>query len=456
MSTEELAKNIIKIQFKDLPKEVVEATKKNILDTIGVMLPSTTIEEPCISIYELAKEIGGAKESTLIGFGGKVPSFMAAFVNGSLTHAMDYDDTTDDPIHHPTSSVLPATLAIAEKIGGVSGKAFITAVALGTDLGVRLAASPKGNILKDWPIFPITTFGVFTSAVGAGKLLGLSEAQMQDALGLALHRVAGITKAVNSPNSQIRAIRDAFTNKEGVVSAIMASKGITATKEAIETLFESYYGGEYDPTPLTESLGKKFRGTEASLKLWPTCRATQGFVQAILQLMNENSITPDQVEDIVLTVGVFGEEHLCTPLDIKCNPINTIGAKFSLPFVAAVALTKGEVKIGHFLPKSLKDPEVLAMCKRVRYKVDPTFRELSPAQTEIVTKDGKRNFLRVEIIRGNPQNPLSLDELVAKFEDCASYSKKRLTKGKIHRLISTILDLEKVNDIREITDVFNS
>ncbi len=314
--TKALAGNIVKTQYNNLPKEVSEATKRSILDTLGVMLPPTTLEKPCIAIGELVKEAGGKEESTIIGFGGKAPCWMAAFVNGSLAHAMDYDDQTDEPPHHPTAGNFPAALAIAERIGRVSGKDFITAIALGNDLGVRLAAAIGGKVIMNYPWFYITTFGIFTAAAAAGKILGLSEEKMLNALGIALHRVVGINEAVFAPDSDIRAIRDSFTNKGGVLSALMAEKGISACKDAIEKLYKVFFGGEYDPQALTSDLGKRFRGAEASLKFWPCCRATHGYVQAALQITKEHSIKPDQIEEVYLTVSKHGAENLCEPMEI--------------------------------------------------------------------------------------------------------------------------------------------
>ena len=454
MSTEALARNVVKIRYDDLSEEVREATKRSILDTLGVMLPPTTLEKTCVALYELVKEAGGKRESTLIGFGGKAPCWVAAFVNGSLAHAIDYDDgvVADVPVHHPTASTFPAALAIAERIDGVSGKDFITAITLGNDLSIRLAACPKGNTMMDYPFFPITTFGVFGAAAAAGKLLGLSEVEMLNALGMALHRVAGVTEAMLAPDSDLRAIRDAFTNKEGVISALMASKGIAACKDVVEKLFKVYYGGRYNPQPLTLDLGKKFRGVEASLKPWPACGQTHGYIQAVLQITKEYDINPDQIDEVMLTGGKSGE-RLCMPPEVKQEPVSSMAAKFSIPFVVAVALVKRSVVIGHFLPQNLKDPEVIRVAKKVRHKVDPTFGVFTPVIAEIRTKGGKSYSFKADTIHGHPRDPLSVDELIAKFRDCANYSKKHLSSAKVDRLITTILQLEKLGDVREITAI---
>ena len=449
--TKTLAQNIVKTRYEDLPEEVREATKRSILDTLGVMFPPTTLEKACISLNKLVKEEGGRKESTIVGFGGKAPCRMAALVNGSLVHPLDYDDTTDKPPHHPSASTFPSALAIAEKIGKTSGKDFITAIALGNDLGVRLASAPTGSLLVDYPWFSITNFGVFSATTASGKILGLSEEKMINALGIALHRVFGITEAITAPNSEIRAIRDSFTNKEGVLSALMADREIAACKDAFEKFFKFFYRDEYDPQALTSELGKKFRGAEASLKPWPACRETHGHIQAALDIIKEHNIEPDQIEEVNSTVGEFLRDFLCEPIAIKQAPKLSIDAKFSLPFVVGVALTKRKVEIASFLPQNLRDSKVLEMAKKVTYNVNPEFGVITPALMDIKTKDGKSFSKRVDIVYGNPQNPLSKVDLIAKFKDCIHYAEKSLPPPNIEQLIDKILKLEDVNDIREIT-----
>jgi len=135
---------------------------------------------------------------------------------------MDYDDTIDEFPNHPSSHTFPAAFAVAERVGNVSGEDFITSVALGVDLNVRLSAAPKGRVGEDYPWFSVPIFGVFSATAAAGKLLGLTVDEMVNAFGIAVDRVSGITESLNSPDSEIRAIRDGFGNREGVLAALMA------------------------------------------------------------------------------------------------------------------------------------------------------------------------------------------------------------------------------------------
>ena len=449
MSTLALAKNIVNTRYENLPQEAIEATKRSILDTLGVMLPPTTLVDTCISVYELMAEAGGKPESTLIGFGGKGPCWVAAFVNGSLTHAIDFDDGVglENPINHATGSCFPAALATAERVGHTSGKDLITAVALANDLNIRLASTPKRNAVFDYPFFSVTTFGIFAATAASGKILGLSESQMVNALGLALNRVSGVTKGLFG--SDLRAIRDSLSNREGVICALLAAKGMDSCKDAIEIFFDAYYQGDINPNNITSDLGKKFRGSEAAYKPWPSCLVTHTFIQSILEAIIKYDLKPDQVEEIVMYGNKVAEE-LFIPAEIKQKPSTSITAKTAIPFIMGVALKHRNVVIANFLPENLKDPEVLDTARKVRFESDPDLGSFS-SRVEIKTKDGKVYQAEVNVLRGSIGNPMSTEELIIKFKDCAHYAKKLLSARNIDKLIDEILNLEKVKDIGEMT-----
>ena len=445
--TRALARNIVEKRFEDLPGEIVEVTKRSILDTFGVMLPPTTLERACIALEGVFREEG---ESTLIGFGGRASPLSAAFLNGSLCHPMDYDDTVDEAPTHPSGSAIPSALAIAEKLG-TSGKDFITAIALANDLNVRLSLTPKGRVIEDYPWFPITTFGVFSATASAGKILSLSEDEMINALGIAVERVFGLISTLTSPDSEIRAIRDGFTNREGLTCALMAKAGIRATREGIEKLFDIFYRGEWEPGDVLRDLGERYLGDMVSFKAWPSCRGTHAFIQAALDMAKE--INTVDIEEILLRVGKFGA-LLCTPEEERKRPRISIGAKFSLPFCIGVALLRKKVVISDFLPENLGDEDVLRIADKVRYELVPEFGSIVPAEVEISLKGGRKISRRVEVVYGHPRNPMRDEDLIAKFKDCAKYSKRPLSEKDVEEIIDKILHLEDVKDIRELTKHF--
>jgi 2-methylcitrate dehydratase PrpD len=448
-----LLENIVNINYEDLPLEVVEKTKRHILDILGVMFPPSTLERGCQVLNEITKEGNGRPESTLIGFGGKVPCWMAAFVNGSLCHSMDYDDILDESPSHPSGNTFPAALAIAEKLGNVSGKEFITAIALGIDLNVRLSCAPKGSAIEDYPWFPISVFGGFSATAAAGKLLGFNVEKMVNAFGIALDRASGITESIFSPTSEIRAIRDGFGNREGVFAALMAQKGITASRDIIETLYKVFYRNNYDSSLLLANLGSEFMGQKVSLKAWPCCRATHMYIQAALDIANSYDVDPEKINEIILTVGRLGRDYLCNPPEAKQRPKLSINAKASLPFIMGVVFTKRRLHIEDFLPENLEDSRVLEVAERVKYEFDELSKAVTPTTVEVKIQDRGSLLKRGDILYGHPANPMSDGDIVAKFKDCTRYAKKALSEEKINHLVEKILRLETVKNMEEITQV---
>jgi 2-methylcitrate dehydratase PrpD len=228
-----LAKNIVDTDYDDVPREVAAVTKKSLLDAIGVILAAGKLGEGCKQFVTLAIEQGGKKESTILGFDAKVPACMAAFANGSMSHALDFEDTHDMALVHPNAAAIPAALAISESLGNVSGKELITALTLGSDLVARLGLAVKENAVEyGWYMPPILE--AFGATTAAGKLLKLDVEQIRNGFSLTLCQATCSAELIYSSNSMIRAIRDAFSAKAGLLSALLAQKGITGFQQPFE------------------------------------------------------------------------------------------------------------------------------------------------------------------------------------------------------------------------------
>ena len=450
-----LAANVVSRRYEDLPPQVVDVTKMSILDTVGVMLAASSVSvgEGCQQIIDLVREFGGKPESTILAFGDRVPCYLAAFANGSLTHPLDYDDYREGAHVHPTSETLPAALAAAERLGGVSGKDFIAAIALGNDLVCRLGLATAGWITgHDWLIPQV--LGFFGGAAAAGKLLGLSQGQMVDAMGIALSQASGSGEVVLGVGSMIRSIRDGFSQKAGLLSALLAQKGVTGATNVLEGeagLFALYFKGDYDREALTTDLGRTFEGLNVTFKPWPACRGTHSYVEAALSLARENHLTPEGIDKIVLGVTKSTRAH-CEPTAQRQRPTLAIDAKFSLPFTVGAALAHGQLIIADFLPSGLSDRQTLSLAQKTSYTLAPELEGpgITPGLVEIRTRDGRTLSRRVDIAYGDPRNPIGRDGLVAKFRDCARYSAKPMPPAIVEEVIHRVATLEREEDIRPI------
>jgi 2-methylcitrate dehydratase PrpD len=449
-----LAKNIVDTDYKDIPRHVAGVTKKSFLDAVGVMLAAGKLGEGCKEFVTLAIQQGGKKESTIVGFDAKVPACMAAFANGSMSHALDFEDTHDKALVHPNAAAIPAALAIAESVGNVSGKEFIAALTLGGDLAARLGLAVKENLVEyGWYMPPILE--AFGATAAASKLLKLDAGQIRNAFSLTLCQATCSAELIYSSNSMIRGIRDAFSAKAGLLSALLAQKGITGFEHPFEGkagLFNNYSRGKWDPLSLTKGLGKIFEGANVSFKPWPSCRGTHAYIDAALQILEEHPLKPVEIKEIHLTVNSMNK-MLCEPLENKKNPVTAIEAKFSLPFTVATAVVHGTVTLDHFDPRALSDPLVLGLARKVSYRVDEKLglKQATQGALRIETQDGRTYSKSSEFPCGHPDNPMSDEALVSKFMDCAKHSVKKFPKRTLNKVVELILSLEEIKDISEVT-----
>jgi 2-methylcitrate dehydratase PrpD len=447
---------VVNTNYEDIPKQDVEVTKRNILDSLGALIGGSTTDTAATEMVKLIQETGGTQESRIISHGGKAPVWLAAFANGAMAHVLDYEDTHDDAVVHVGGCTLPAALVAADALGGVTGKEFITAYALGGEMLIRMGLArihPTAWYLYMLP----SVMGTFSSAAAASRLFKLTEEQVISAFGLALQQAAGSFEVNFDPGSHVRAIRDAFSAKGGVLAVLMAQRGIKGARNSLEGkagLFNLHLKGEYNPASLTEELGTKWHMAELSFKPWPCSRWTHAHLDAELRALKEHDIAPEDIEEITGVTGISGL-MMFDPIEKKRTPETSIDAKASLPFTLAVGALQRQLLIGDFLPERLKDPAVLEMARRVNYRFeeDPDVIALRPGIVEIKTKQGKVYTERVDYPYGHPHNPITTDDLIAKFKDCTSYSAKPLSEENLTRVIDMLLNLEKVKDVRELIDL---
>ncbi len=449
-----LAKFVAETRYEDLPFRVLKMTKLSLLDALGVTLAASGQSGECQPFIDLAIDSGGKKESTIIGFHDQVPAPMAAFANGSMAHALDFEDTHDEALVHPNAASIPAALAVAEALGGISGKEFIVALAVGSDITSRLGLALKKDPIEfGWYMPPIlNTFG---AAAATGKLLKLNPQQVLDAFSLALCQATCSAELVHSPHTVIRAVRDAFSAKAGVISALLAEKGVAGFEQPMEGqagLFRLYAREEYDLSRMIKELGKTFEGANISFKPWPCCRGTHPFLETALRCLDDNDLEPTDIDSLkIITSPSPLQKALCEPLERKRNPRTAIDAKFSIPFVVATTLEHGEVKLKHFSRDALQDGKVLSLAKLVTLEVDETLPE---GRGTLAIRSKGRIFREEtpEFAYGHPLNPMGMDDTIKKFLDCVGYSRKKIARESQQRLIEAVLNLEDQDNICTIAD----
>jgi 2-methylcitrate dehydratase PrpD len=450
-----LVRNLLKIRYEDIPLQVVAATKKSVVDTFAAMLTGTGAQG-CPEVAAQVLEWGGREESTLFQYGKKVPSFLAALANGMMARAVDFDDVFEPGTMHASASIVPAALAAAEMKGGLDGKQFLTAVTVGVDMICRMGRTHKipSGLSGMNVTFQYASFGC---AGVVGKILGLDEEKMIQAMGLAYSQTAG-----NSQNLLEGTLATRFSQglaaQAGVYSAVFARRGITAAREVLEGKFgyyPVYHRGEYDIHNLLDGLGERFEGVNVTLKKYPCCMHSHAAIDALLDISGEENLNSADVDRVTVRVNQQGFNFVCLPLEKSRAPRSIPEAQFSLPYAAATALVKKKVFLDDFTEEEIRNRHVLQVAQRVDCLVDPELDKtygasVTPAIVEVLTRKGKVFSRRVVKRRGAPGNPLTLEEVEEKFRRCASFAQNPFPEDRIREILLLLRGMDVQGDITQL------
>jgi 2-methylcitrate dehydratase PrpD len=448
-----LAGFVARTRFEDLPGAVVASVKRTVLDALGVAAAGSA--GPGIrEILDLYATWGGRPESRVMVFGNRFPAVHAAFVNGAMARALDYNETYDSGSSHPSISVIPAAAAATGLAPNVSGKDFITAIALGFEVQCRMAdaVAHPGH----W-IAPQLT-GYISAAAAAGKLLGLTEEQILNAFGIAYSQCAGGRQS-STERAHTRGLQGAFSARDGVLSALLARCGTTGPQNCIEGehgYFQAYYNGQYERSALVDQLGEEFRFPSLSYKPYPSCRHLHCHILATLEVVTENDLRPENVAEVTAYVGDFVMGTF-RPEAIAYMPRTIVDRQFSGPYVMAAAIVNRSVSLADFLIGDTPSAPVLDMARRITPQYDSSLsppKKMEFGRVQIKTRGGQVFMSRtVEVAKGHPLNPMTDTELVAKFRDCLGHAARSIPRENIDRAIDVVADLESVPQVGAIFDL---
>lgn len=438
----ELAEALCRLETKAYEDKAIQAGTRCVLDYFAVVLAG--LSEPVS--HEIARSAGtlGGNEMATELFGGirtTVPH--AALVNGTLAHALDFDDTLWSYIGHSTSVVFSAALATAEWLNR-DGARLLNNFALGVEAAHRIGSPVVSDLTRrGWHPTPVV--GIFGSAAATAMLMNGKPGHVESVLTIATNLASGLRQNFGS---KVKPFASGWAAFSGVMAAIFAQQGVTGSEDALEGrqgYFQAFAGS------VPRSLHKS-EETELSLvepgpgfKVYPCCTGTHPTIDAILTIQKETVLTPDMVSSIRIEVTpeVLGE--LIYPV-----PSDTRQAKFSLPFCTALALVHGGVELENFCERSLRDPRMTATMKKVEVQSNEKLirhgeRNCPAARVTVRLHDGKEIQKAVNIARGNPGNPLSSEELESKFHRCALAA--GLSTQKAERLLSQLVRLKDVSSV---------
>jgi 2-methylcitrate dehydratase PrpD len=438
-----LADHVAQTKFGDLPADAVETAKRGILDTIGVCVGGIGTA-PGLQELVAVLDDGGRPDSTILGTGVRVPAPTAAFVNGAAAHVLDYDDTHETMGGHITAPILTSALALAERLGDVDGRAFLTAVVLAQDVYTRLSVLSLTRFGLHTPL----VLGGFAAAAACGKLLGLDADALYRAFGIAACRAGGVGQLTINEGSDLRGYYNGFVARDGLLAALMAERGIGGIAGVFDGrfgLFEVVARGDVDRESMLAGLGSSYPCTGISYKPWPACRYAHVYIQATLDIVLEHDLAPDDIRRVIAHVGDLARQ-LCEPRG-RYRPATAMDAKFSLPYVVAVAASRRSLKVGDFTESALRDARIHELADRVEFAYEPSLdpvppRAIPPGVLEIEVRDRARHVRRVDLAYGCPDHPMSWDALVEKFEDCVSSAPEPIAPARTRAAIEAVRALD--------------
>lgn len=451
---EQFSEFILNTHYEDLPSEVVDHIKKLFLDTLGITIGGSS-QKSIPEIVDLVKSWGGAQQSTILVYGGKVPTPNAAFAIGPMTRALDMGDTHPQACHI-SEYVVPALLPASELKGNVSGKEFITAYAVAAEIGSRLgnACQSMGKALD---IGRHPQFGIFEVTAAVGKLFGLDKATMQNALGIAYHLITARDMQMYSEGTLMVRGHHSFMCQNAINAVLFAQRGITGAHKVFtgeQGLFVLDYSWESTFEPLTKELSTTWELLKDSIKLYASCRCNHSPVSGAAALVKENKINLADVEEIMIEVDPGCKKTVCEPAPMRWDPKTIVEAQFSLPFAVSNVIVKGKIFLDDYTPTELQNQKVRSLMTKVKCTVDETFKGFE-SNVSILLKSRKKYTKRTTIdeIKGGFQNPINWDEVVEKFKLNLPFSAVKLSKGKIDELIEKCKTLETLSDMSEIIDL---
>jgi len=451
-----LARYAMDLTYQDLPPDVIHQTKRVLLDTLGCAIGASG-SEASRAIEAFIRESGHPGEATVFGSGLRTSSLNATLANGAMVRYLDYNDTafilqgeTYRTGYHP-SEVIPPILALGER-QHLSGKGVIAAIVSGYDLSLCFleAVTGPGMEKRGWNG---DTRGAYIMPLIAGKILGLTEEQMENAVGISgsCHAVLGILDTPAEEYTMTKNIRFPTMSYAGILAAMLARNGFTGPTTIIEGhdgFAASIMQGDYDLSRVVPKKGK-FAIRETCIKSIIADFSSHGHLTATLTLAGEHDLKAEDVAEIRITTSKRCAEHTGDP--VKKYPKNKETADHSSYYLTAIAVIDRRIGPDQFAPEKYHDPRVKELIDKVVLQGDPSLDKARPAGiSEIVTKQGQTYRCRVDYPRGHARNPMTDGEIVEKFKSMAA---KRMKEDQMKRVIDTVFSLDEVEDIGELNQL---
>ncbi|MBU0717351.1 MAG: MmgE/PrpD family protein [Planctomycetes bacterium] len=447
MLTERLARWACELKYEDLTPESIDAAKRFLYDSIGCALGGYQTAD-VKKFLEYYRELGQPGNCTVIGAGDRMNAIAATMLNALMVRAMDYNDIywKQDPAH--PSDLLSAPLALAQR-NHRSGKDLILGMVLAYEIAMRLChVAVPGIRERGWHH---ATLMAYVSPIVAGRMLGLDWRQMQHAIGIASCHGFTLGCAVAGKLTMMKNTVSPMATRDGVEAALLAQRGYTGPEGVIEGKegMEHCLGEGWDYSWLTDKLGERFMITECGMKSFPVEALMHSPLTAALHLIREHRLSAENIKGVLIESIARAADILSDPA--KYDPQSKESADHSLPYSIAAAVAEGRVTPQEFTEKKLWDKRLRAQMAKVKVVANEEFEKAFPAKqctrVTITTMDGQRHSHAVDVPKGDPRDPMTVEELAVKFDSLAA---PVMTDSRREELQASIFSLDELDDVERL------
>lgn len=410
-ATEELKDFALGTDIDNLPDDVVEHAKLVLLDTAGSLLAaSASTFDPGRILTSAARAEGGAPVASVVGYGMRTAPTQAALVNGTMGYFCDLDAHHPEAITHTPAIVVPAALAVAERVGA-TGQDLLESVVIGIDVACRVSLALNPDVLYEQGFHPTPISGVFGTMTAAARLLDLDREAYGSGLGLAQTQASGLLAWKEEPTESLRPFNPGIAARNGVTAATLADAGYASPVDPFGgqyNIFRAFSDGREEPDRLTEDLGERFAIMEHAFKRHSSVAFSHPGLDALLGILEQADLNAGDIDAIELRFPATGAE-LVDGTDLKSH---------SLQYLLAIATVEREIRIDHIIDDRSDDPIVSDIMGRITIIHDDTLDDVFPERyTSIVTVSTTADQFRerIDFAKGTPEKPFTAADVEAKF-----------------------------------------
>ena len=422
--SERLSEFALTLQFEEIPIAVSAQAKLHMLDAIGIGIASSSHDFAKKTLHSLMSlQESNDQQYAVLGVPHKLSMRDAILVNGTYIHGLDFDDTHAAGVIHASSSAMAALLSVGQRYQ-ITGQEALVAYLAAIEVASRIASAANGGFHAKG-FHPTGLVGIFGAIVLVGRVMQLTSDELTNALGIALSMASGVMEFLEG-GAWTKRMHPGWAASSAVTACAMAKNGFIGPRNAFEGrygLFNTHTdsGNLASLEKCTNGLGLIWEMQNISLKPYPACHYNHAFADAAITLRNQNGFEIENIKSIKARISEKQVQVVCEPQASKRIPKNSYEAQFSIHFVIATSLIKGQFTLKELEDDVIFDPQILALCQKIEYELDPksAFPEFYSGEVEIQLKSGEVLIHREQMNRGSSAKPLSQEEVLRKFDSNA-------------------------------------